>query len=163
MPQSSFFRIGLFLVAALLIAAGPAAAEPAFPGAVGYASDITGGMPTDSESTDVIEVTNLKASGPGSLKSALEAQGRRLIVFEVGGVIGLGGPDGVSRLRIENPNDTATFIVIAKNDDATLGRFFSGETGNAPSLVVEYEPVPEPGAAALMGLGAMGVLAKRMR
>jgi hypothetical protein len=38
-----------------------------------------------------IRVTTLAADGPGSLKAALEASGPRIVVFEVGGVIDLGG------------------------------------------------------------------------
>jgi hypothetical protein len=39
----------------------------------------------------VIRVTTLAAKGPGSLRQALEAEGPRLVVFEVGGVIDLEG------------------------------------------------------------------------
>lgn len=39
----------------------------------------------------VIRVTTLAANGSGSLREALEADGPRLVVFEVGGVIDLGG------------------------------------------------------------------------
>lgn len=39
----------------------------------------------------MIRVTTLAANGPGSLRQALEAEGPRLVVFEVGGVIDLGG------------------------------------------------------------------------
>lgn len=49
-------------------------------------------------------VTTLAASGPGSLRAALEAPGARLVVFEVGGVIDLGGES----LRIRHP-----FVTIA--------------------------------------------------
>lgn len=91
---------------ALLVPVSLSPAQNAYPGAVGFGSETHGGMPTATENTSVIKVTNLNADGPGSLKAALEASGRRLVVFEVGGVIDLGGPDGVSRLRIENPNLT---------------------------------------------------------
>ena len=46
----------------------------------------------------VLRVTTLAAAGPGSLRQALDAPGPRLIVFEVGGVIDLGG-DSVSFMR----------------------------------------------------------------
>lgn len=39
----------------------------------------------------MIRVTTLAANGQGSLRRALEAEGPRLVVFEVGGVIDLGG------------------------------------------------------------------------
>lgn len=39
----------------------------------------------------ILRVTTLAAKGPGSLREALEAEGARLVVFEVGGVIDLGG------------------------------------------------------------------------
>jgi hypothetical protein len=39
----------------------------------------------------VVRVTTLAANGPGSLRAALETPGARLVVFEVGGVIDLGG------------------------------------------------------------------------
>src|SRR4028118_571340 len=39
----------------------------------------------------VIRVTTLAANGEGSLRKALEAEGPRLVVFEVGGVIDLAG------------------------------------------------------------------------
>jgi lysophospholipase L1-like esterase len=39
----------------------------------------------------IVRVTTLDGSGPGSLRAALEAVGARTVVFEVGGVIDLGG------------------------------------------------------------------------
>jgi pectate lyase len=47
-------------------------------------ADTTGG--TDGK---VIRVTNLDSEGPGSLRGALNAKGKRLVVFDVGGVIDL--------------------------------------------------------------------------
>ena len=40
-----------------------------------------------------IVVTNLRSAGAGSLRAAIDGKGPRLIVFEVGGVIDLGGQD----------------------------------------------------------------------
>ncbi len=87
------------LAAALILPAGlvsPAAAQepaaavaeaplPAFPGALGWAARTPGGR-----GGQIIRVTNLDASGPGSLRAAIEAEGPRIVVFEVGGVIDLG-------------------------------------------------------------------------
>jgi hypothetical protein len=47
----------------------------------------------------LLRVTTLAADGPGSLRTALAADGPRLIVFDVGGVIDLGGHS----LAVRNP------------------------------------------------------------
>ena len=62
------------------LADGPADASgiPAFPGAEGYGSVATGGR-----GGQVIAVTNLDASGPGSLRAAVEAKGPRIVVFRL--------------------------------------------------------------------------------
>ncbi|MBU2417846.1 MAG: pectate lyase, partial [Alphaproteobacteria bacterium] len=88
--------------AAVAQTAAPAATEaalPAFPGALGWASQTPGGR-----GGQIIRVTNLDSEGPGSLRAAIEADGPRIVVFEVGGVIDL----GKQTLRLRNP-----FITIA--------------------------------------------------
>ena len=80
----------------------PAPAEsalPAFPGALGWASRTPGGR-----GGQIIRVTNLNSEGPGSLRAAIEAEGPRIVVFEVGGVIDLGR----KTLKLQSP-----FITIA--------------------------------------------------
>lgn len=75
-------------LALALVWAMPASAQPAdpapFPGAVGWAAQTQGGR-----GGRILRVTTLAKEGPGSLKAALEAEGPRIIVFEVGGVIDL--------------------------------------------------------------------------
>ena len=75
------------------------AALPAFPGALGWAAQTPGGR-----GGRIIRVTNLNGEGPGSLREAIEADGPRIVVFEVGGVIDLDR----KTLKITNP-----FITIA--------------------------------------------------
>jgi len=75
------------------------AALPAFPGAQGWAARTPGGR-----GGRIIRVTNLNGEGPGSLREAIEADGPRIVVFEVGGVIDLNR----RTLKITNP-----FITIA--------------------------------------------------
>lgn len=65
----------------------------AFPGAMGFGSATPGGR-----GGRVLRVTNLDDSGRGSLRAAVEAKGRRVVVFRVAGTITL-----QSRLTVENP------------------------------------------------------------
>ena len=55
---------------------------PAFPGAEGFGAVAVGGR-----GGRVIKVTNLDTSGPGSLQAACSAEGPRIVVFDVSGVI----------------------------------------------------------------------------
>jgi pectate lyase len=61
-----------------------AGARKAFPGAEGWAAYTAGGR--DGQ---IIRVTTLAASGPGSFREAVQTNGPRIVVFEVGGVIDL--------------------------------------------------------------------------
>lgn len=78
----------------MAIAAG--AQQLAFPGAEGFGKYTTGGR-----GGKVMIVTNLNDHGPGSLREAVEAEGARIVVFEVDGDIHLETP-----LRITNDNIT---------------------------------------------------------
>lgn len=81
------------------VAESAAVARPAFPGAMGWAAATPGGR-----GGQILKVTTLDGDGPGSFKAAVEAKGPRIIVFEVGGVIDLGG----KTLTIKEP-----FLTIA--------------------------------------------------
>ncbi|WP_049724106.1 pectate lyase [Gilvimarinus polysaccharolyticus] len=52
----------------------------------GFGVDTTAGL-----GGEVIKVTSLAAAGPGSLRAALNQSGKRVVVFEVGGIINLAG------------------------------------------------------------------------
>ncbi|GIW40878.1 MAG: hypothetical protein KatS3mg076_1455 [Candidatus Binatia bacterium] len=67
-------------------------ALPAFPGAEGFGATTVGGR-----GGVILKVTNLDADGPGSLRAALEAEGPRIVVFDVGGTIDLGGESIIVR------------------------------------------------------------------
>jgi hypothetical protein len=62
-----------------------------------FARETTGGL-----SGKVLRVTTLAAEGQGSLRAAIDAEGARLIVFEVGGVIDLRG----QTLTVRHPHAT---------------------------------------------------------
>lgn len=76
----------------------------------GWASGTRGG-----QGGRIIRVTHLNASGPGSYREAVEAEGPRIVVFEVGGVIDMGGKS----ITIRNP-----YLTIA------------GQTAPAPGITV---------------------------
>ena len=75
---------------------------PIIPGGHGFGMDTPAGSGRhlDEPKTQVIKVTNLNTEGPGSLRAALEAEGPRVIVFEVAGNIDF-TPYG--HLAIRNP------------------------------------------------------------
>jgi len=86
------------------------AAEPAPPGTPGWAADTAGGR-----GGQIIRVTTLNATGPGSLTEAVQTKGPRIVVFEVGGIIDLCG----NSLDITEP-----FLTIA------------GQTAPAPGITL---------------------------
>ncbi len=74
----------------------------AFPGAIGYGSDTPGGR-----GGRTIYVTSTEDSGPGSLREALKAEGKRIVVFAVAGTIHLKEPLDISRPYVTIAGQTA--------------------------------------------------------
>ena len=87
--------IALFVAAPASVTA-EAGQRLAFPGAEGSGRFAAGGR-----GGQVIIVTSLADSGPGTLRAAVEAKGPRIVVFAVDGTIKLAKP-----LRITEPNIT---------------------------------------------------------
>jgi len=81
-----------------------------FPGAQGFGVHALAGR-----GGKVIKVTNLNSQGPGSFRAALEQQGARIVVFEVGGVINL----AKNNLLVKEP-----FLTVA------------GQTAPSPGITV---------------------------
>ena len=114
----------------------PAAEAPltAFPGALGWAAGTPGGR-----GGRIIRVTNLDAAGPGSLREAIEADGPRIVVFEVGGVIDLGR----QTLRLRN-----SFITVAGQTAPSPGITLirGGMDVSAHDVVIQHIRI-RPGSA----------------
>ncbi len=107
---------------------------PAFPGALGWAAKTPGGR-----GGEILRVTNLNSEGPGSLRAAIEHDGPRIVVFEVGGVIDL----DKKTLRVRNP-----FITIAGQTAPSPGITLirGGMDISAHDVVVQHLRI-RPGSA----------------
>lgn len=90
---------------------------PAFPGAEGHGRFVTGGR-----GGEIRHVTNLNDSGTGSFREAVKGDARKIVVFDVGGVIPLA-------------------------DDLSIGANTTilGQTAPAPGITLRYYTV-NPGA-----------------
>lgn len=106
----------------------------AFAGAQGFGAYAAGGR-----GGQIIRVTTLKASGPGSLTEAVKTKGARIVVFEVGGVIDLDG----DRLVIAEP-----FLTIAGQTAPSPGiTLIKGGVNIATHDVVLQHLMVRPGEA----------------
>ena len=144
MKHSNLFVIAamfalVFGVADIRHANAQASAETsqlAFPGAMGWAATTPGGR-----GGQIIRVTNLNASGPGSFREAIDTIGPRIVVFEVGGVIDL----DVEEVRIREP-----FLTIAGQTAPSPGITFirGGFVVATHDVVIQHIRV-RPGEAGL--------------
>ena len=71
-------------MAAALISAAALAQAPAFPGAEGHGRYVTGGR-----GGKIVHVTNLNDKGTGSFRAAVTGSAKKIVVFDVAGVIPL--------------------------------------------------------------------------
>lgn len=139
--------LGLACLPPLAGASSPPAPALAFPGAMGWAAHTPGGR-----GGQILRVTTLDASGPGSFGEAIATPGPRIVVFEVGGVIDLGARE----LRIEEPfltvaGQTAPMpgitlirggLVIATHDVVVRHvRIRPGEAGLAKRAGVDFDAI----------------------
>ena len=90
---------------------------PAFPGAEGHGRFVTGGR-----GGEIRHVTNLKDSGTGSFREAVKGDAKKIVVFDVGGVVAL-----------------SSNITIGANTTIL------GQTAPAPGITLRYYTV-NPGA-----------------
>ncbi|MGC3958976.1 MAG: hypothetical protein QM813_13850 [Verrucomicrobiota bacterium] len=122
------------------------ASRLAFPSAEGYGRFASGGR--DGRIT---HVTNLKDSGPGSLRDAVEQSGPRTVVFDVSGLITL-----ESRLIIRGTNSNLTIAgQTAPGQGICLRKYNMGMLG-ATNVIIRYLRV-RPGNLSGMTLDGMGM------
>ena len=107
MKAITLWGCSVWLAMLLVTASAAQPSNVALPGAWGWAAATPGGR-----GGQILRVTNLHATGTGSLREALEADGPRIVVFEVGGVIDL----GKSTLSIKNP-----YVTVAGQTAPTPG------------------------------------------
>lgn len=114
MQLSSLLSSSILTLTFFSVATVPSVAQTtAFPGAEGFGALATGGR----ASKHIVHVTNLKASGPGSLAEAV-SHPNRIVVFDVGGIIKLAPGqmiDVKSNITIEGQTAPGNGITIYGN------------------------------------------------
>ena len=104
-------KIVLFFMAAAFSCTSAFADDvPAFPGAEGHGRYVTGGR-----GGKIVHVTNLNNSGTGSLRAAVSGNDKKIVVFDVSGIIAL----------------SAELII---GDNTTI----AGQTAPTPGITVRY-------------------------
>ena len=98
------------------------AQAPAFPGAEGHGRYVTGGR-----GGKIVHVTNLNDSGTGSFRQAVSGSDKKIVVFDVGGVIAL-------------------------NSDVSIGAntTIMGQTAPSPGITLRYYTVSPAGNNIIM-------------
>ena len=97
---------------------------PAFPGAEGHGRYVTGGR-----GGTVIHVTNLNDSGTGSLRDAVKGKNKKIVVFDVGGIIALssdlsiGANTTILGQTAPSPGITLRYYTVRPGGDNIIMRF----------------------------------------
>lgn len=122
----------LFLAAAALgvTAAFAQNDAPAFPGAEGHGRYVTGGR-----GGEIRHVTNLNDSGTGSLRSAVSGSAKKIVVFDVSGVIALksdlkiGANTTIAGQTAPYPGITLRYRTVRPDADNVIVRFIRVRRG----------------------------------
>jgi len=100
------------------------AQTPAFPGAEGHGRYVTGGR-----GGKVVHVTNLNDSGTGSFREAVKGNDKKIVVFDVGGVIALnsnlsiGANTTIEGQTAPAPGITLRYFTVSPNGNNIIMRF----------------------------------------
>ena len=115
----------ILLIAAAAVSAATAFAQaPAFPGAEGHGRYVTGGR-----GGVIKHVTNLNDDGPGSFRQAVKGNTKKIVVFDVAGVIALrsdlkiGSNTTVAGQTAPYPGITLRYRTVRPEGDNIVVRF----------------------------------------
>ena len=106
------------------------AQAPAFPGAEGHGRYVTGGR-----GGKIVHVTNLNDSGTGSFRSAVSGTDKKIVVFDVGGVIALksnlniGANTTIMGQTAPAPGITLRYYTVNPNGNNIIVRFLRFRRG----------------------------------
>ena len=108
---------------------------PAFPGAEGHGRYVTGGR--DGK---IVHVTNLNDSGDGSFRKAVSGSDKKIVVFDVGGVIALksdvsiGANTTVLGQTAPAPGITLRYYTLGYNGNNIVVRFIRSRRGQEKNI-----------------------------
>ena len=111
------------------------AQAPAFPGAEGHGRYTTGGR-----GGKIVHVTNLNDSGTGSFRQAVSGTAKKIVVFDVGGVIALksdlkiGANTTVLGQTAPAPGITLRYYTINPNGNNIVVRFIRSRRGQEKNI-----------------------------
>lgn len=123
-----FFVLTLLMTLALGVQAETKV--PAFPGAEGHGRYVTGGR-----GGKVVHVTNLNDSGTGSFRTAVSGNEKKIVVFDVGGVIPLasdltiGANTTILGQTAPAPGITLRYYTLQYGGDNIVVRFIRSRRG----------------------------------
>jgi hypothetical protein len=120
-------------VLSMIISGSVQAQAPAFPGAEGHGRYVTGGR-----GGKVVHVTNLNNDGAGSLRQAVKGSEKKIVVFDVAGVIALekdlniGANTTIEGQTAPRPGITVRYFTVrpGNNNIIRFIRFRRGEERN---------------------------------
>src|SRR5262245_20048990 len=104
---------------------------PAFPGAEGGGAWTPGGR-----GGNVIVVTNLDDSGPGTLREAIELTGPRIVVFQTAGLITLKSPLSIKQPFISIYGQTAPGDGICVRGETDRKSVVLGRRGGVREVLI---------------------------
>ncbi len=124
-----------FVIGCLLVSSAGAQTAPAFPGAEGHGRYVTGGR-----NGVVRHVTNLNDSGTGSFRSAVSGSAKKIVVFDVGGVIALksdvniGANTTILGQTAPAPGITLRYYTLQYNGNNIVVRFIRARRGQEKNV-----------------------------